>query len=150
MDLRDPHERVAAERPVHAALVLRLDLVVELVGDALAQLVEQRLRIHPRRHPLEQRHEELDVAHVGVDRLGDARVLDLHRDVVALVRRRAVDLPDRRGRDRPLVERREVLVELPADVALGDLAHVLERDLRRAVAQRGEALLELLAVALRE
>ena len=146
--LRDAHERVVAERAVHAALVLRLDLVVELVGDALAQLGEQRLGVHPRRHPLEQRHEQLHVAQVGLDRLGDARVLDLDRDVVALVRRRAVDLADRRGGDRALVERREVLVERAAEVALGDLAHVLEGDLRRAVAQRRQALLELLALAL--
>ena len=139
VDGRDPHERVAAEGAVDAALVLRLDLVVELVGDPLAQLGEQRLGVHPRRHPLEQRDEQLHVAHVGLDRLGDPRVLDLDRDVVAVVRRRAVDLPDRRGRDRLLVELGEELGQRPAEVALGDLAHVLEGDLRRVVAQRRRA-----------
>ena len=53
-------------------------------------------------------HEVLQVgAHGGVD----AGVLDLHRDLAAVVERRAVDLPDRRGGDRLLVERREHAVQ---------------------------------------
>jgi hypothetical protein len=68
--------------------------------------------------------------------------------VAAVVERGLVDLPDRRRRDRHGVERLEDLVELLAVLALEDLLHVLERDLRGGVAQLGQLGLELLAVLL--
>ena len=74
----------------------------------------------------------------------DARVLDLDRDVLALVAR-AVDLADRGGGDRHGVEGLEDVVELVAVLLLEDLLHVLEGDLRRRVAQLGQLGLELLA-----
>ena len=78
------HERVAAPGARHRAVVLRLDLVVELVADALAQLGGERLDVEPGREPLDEREQHLQVAQVGLDRLGDARVLDLDRDRAAV------------------------------------------------------------------
>jgi hypothetical protein len=43
---------VAAERPFEAALVLCLDLVVELVGDSIAQLCEHGGGVESRSQPL--------------------------------------------------------------------------------------------------
>ena len=40
-------------------MVLRLDLVVELVADALAQLLRERLDVEPGREPLDQREQHL-------------------------------------------------------------------------------------------
>ena len=96
-------------------------------------------------------HEAQDhphVLHVGADRVGDARVLHLDGDVATVVEPGAVDLADRRRGDRVLVELVEDVVELVVVLLLEDLAHVLERDLRRGVAQLGELGLELLAVLL--
>ena len=79
---------------------------------------------------------------------GDARVLDLDRDLAAVVQRRAVDLADRGGGDRLLVEVGEDLVERLLELGLDHLAHVVEAHLRRRVAQLAELALELLAVLL--
>ena len=68
-------ERVAAERALDGAVVLGLDLVVELLGDPLAQLAVERLDVEPGREPLDQRQQQREVAQVGLDRLGDAGVL---------------------------------------------------------------------------
>ena len=58
---------------------------------------------------------------------------------------RLVDLADRGGGDRHRVEGLEDLVERVVVLLLEDLLHVLEGDLRRRVAQLGELGLELLA-----
>ena len=62
---------------------------------------------------------------------------------------RAVDLPDRGGGDRLLVELHEDLAQRRLELGLDHLAHVGEAHLRRGVAQRAELALELLAVLLR-
>ena len=110
-DVGDDDERVAAEDARHRALVLRLELVVELVADAAADLLGGRLDVEPRRDPLHQPQDHPEVLHVGPHRLGDARVLDLDRDVAPVVQLGAVDLADRGGRDRRLVELRERVLE---------------------------------------
>ena len=106
-------ERVAAPGARHRAVVLRLDLVVELLGDALAQLAVERLDVEPGREPLDQRQQQREVAQVGLDRLGDAGVLDLDRDLVAVERDRAVDLADRGGGERLLLEVGEGVADRP-------------------------------------
>jgi hypothetical protein len=45
---RDVHMRVPTEEPRESALMLRLDLVVELISDPLAHLAQQRSRIRTR------------------------------------------------------------------------------------------------------
>ncbi len=118
-------ERVAAVGARDGALVLRLELVVELLGDPLAQLGVDRLDVEAGREPLDQRQQQREVAQVGVDRLGDARVLDLDRDGPALARHRAVHLADRRGGERLLLElgedRRRLLAQLLAQQLLDRL-----------------------------
>ena len=52
---RHANVRVVPEQPCKAALVLRFDLVVELIGDPLAHLGQQRSGVRPRRQPLDDR-----------------------------------------------------------------------------------------------
>ena len=141
-------ERVAAEDPGHRALVGGLELVVELLVDAQADLLGDLLDVEAGRHPREQAHDQPEVLHVGADRVGDARVLDLDGHRAAVVEGRAIDLPDRCGGDRLVVEGREQLVEGVLELGLDDPAHLLEGDRRSGVAKRGELALELVAVGL--
>ena len=110
----------------------------------------QRLHVEARRDPLHQPHDHPQVLHVRAHGAGDARVLDLHRDLAAvLAQRRPVDLADRGRRDRLLVEGGEDLLDRRFEVVLDHLAHLLEGDRRRGVAQLRQLVLELLAVLLR-
>jgi hypothetical protein len=148
-DLGHDDERMAREDPCERALVLSLELVVELLADPIADLARDRLDVELRRHPLEQTHDHVQVLHVGAHRGGDSGVLDLDGDLATvLAQRRPVDLSDRRGRDRLLVEALEQLRDRLFEVLFDDLAHLLEGNRRRGVAQLGQLLLELLAVLL--
>ena len=80
-------------------LVAGFPAVVELFGDAFGELREQCIDVLARRGDLEHPAQQRDVAQVGLDRLGDARVLHLHRDRAAVEGDRAVHLPDRGGGD---------------------------------------------------
>ena len=95
---------MAAQAALQAALVLGLELVVELVGDQLAHLGQERRRVDAGREALQDRADEAEVAQVGLDRLGHAGVLDLDGDLRPVVRARAMDLPEGRERERLLVE----------------------------------------------
>ncbi len=66
----------------------------------------------------------------------------------SFVERGAVDLADRGGGDRLLLEAREDLRDRLFEVLLDHAPHLLEGDRRRGVAQLGELALELLAVLL--
>ena len=147
-DVRHGDERVAAEDARQRALVLRLELVVELVADPVADLLGRALDVEPRRDPLHQPQDDAEVLHVRPHGLRDARVLDLDRDVAAVVQPRAVDLADRGGRHRLGIERREHVLDAVSELGLDHLAHVRVADLRRLVAQLAELALEVLAVLL--
>ena len=144
----DVDEGVAAEDAGERALVLGLQLVVQLLVDARAHLVGDRLGVQARRHPAQQAHDQPQVGHVGAHGTGHARVLDLDRHVAAVVQLGAVDLPDRGGGDRLGVEGRELLVDRDLQLVLDHLAHVVEAHLGRGVAQLAQLALELLAVLL--
>ena len=135
----DDDERVAAEDPRQRALVLGLELVVELLLDPGADLLADRLGVHPGGDPLDQPQDQAQVLHVGADRRGDARVLDLDRHLPAVEQGRAVDLADRGRRDRLLVEVLEHVGQALVELLLDHLAHVLEGDRRGGVAQRARA-----------
>src|SRR5206468_12277509 len=60
-----------------------LELVIELLSDPLAHLLGQRLGVKPGGEALDQRQQEHRVSQVGLDRLRDSGVLDLHRHLVA-------------------------------------------------------------------
>ena len=128
------------------ALVLGLELVVELLVDPLADLVPDRLRVHPRRDPLGEAQDQPEVLHVGAHRRSDARVLDLDGHLAAVAERRAVHLTDRGGGDRLLVELGEDVGRGFVELVLDHLAHVLEGHRRSGVAQRRQLALELVAV----
>ena len=76
-----------------------------------------RLRIEARRDALHEPQDHPEVLHVRADGLRDARVLDLDRDVAAVVQRGPVDLPDRGGGDRHRVERLEDVLDALAVLA---------------------------------
>ncbi len=141
---------MAAEGAFDGPVALRLELVVELLRDALADLSSDRLRVQPRRHPLDQPQDQVEVAEVDLDRLGHARVLDLDRDPIPVVGDGAVDLADRGGGERLRLELGEVVADPAPEVALDDLADVVVPELRRVVAELGERGAELLLALLGE
>ncbi len=147
-DVGDDDERVAAEDARQAALVLGLELVVELLLDARADLGAHRLGVEARRDGLHQPQDHPQVRQVGADGGVHPRVLDLDGDVAVIGEAGAVDLADRRGRDRDRVEGLEHVVEPVAVLGLEHLPHVLEGHLGGGVAQLGELGLEGLAVLL--
>ena len=148
VDLGDVRERVPAMGARDRAVVLRLELVVELLGDPLAQLGVDRLHVQAGRQPLDDRQQHREVAQVGVDRLGDARVLHLHRDLTPLARDRAVDLADRCRGEGVVLELREDRRRPVPELLAQQLLDLLERQRRDVVAQLRQRLLEVLALAL--
>ena len=113
--------------------------VVELLGEPLAQLVDERSRIEPGEHHAEHAEQEIGVHEVGADRLVDTRVLHLHRDRDARVRHRAVHLADRRGGDRLGIPLREHARRIVAELGAHDLRGELGRHRRRVLLQRRRA-----------
>ena len=99
VDIRDQDVRVVAPQALTRRW-WRLELVVELLGDPLAQLVAERLACRGPARCAPAAAAAPEVAQVGVDGLGDAGVLDLDRDRRAVARGRAVHLPDGGGRHR--------------------------------------------------
>ena len=57
-----------AEDPRERTLVLRLELVVELLVDPQADLLGDGLHVEARRHPLDDAHDQPEVRHVGAHR----------------------------------------------------------------------------------
>jgi len=99
VDRRDGDERMPAPEAGEDPMTRGLELVVALRRDPLAELREHRLDIEPGHQPAKERGEHAHVAHVRLDRLADAGVLDLHRDLEPIGGSPAVDLPNaRRGR----------------------------------------------------
>jgi hypothetical protein len=118
-DPRHSNRGVTLVKVGERLLVAGLPAVVELLGDPFPQLGEQRVDVLAGRGDLEHPAQQRDVPQVGLDGLGDARVLDLDRDGPAVMGDRAVHLPDRRGRDGLRVPGREGLLRRPAQL-LGD------------------------------
>ena len=148
-DVRNHDEGVAAVDAREHALVAGLQFVVELLDDPLAHLVGKRLHVKLWGDLADEPEDQPEVLQVGLDRAVDPRVLDLDRDLPT-IDRRPVHLPDRRSRDRLLVEIVEHCSQRRTEVLLDHLAHVLERNRRRGVAQLRELALELLAILLRD
>ncbi|MGC4116794.1 MAG: hypothetical protein QM765_19990 [Myxococcales bacterium] len=83
--------------------------------------------------PLEHAREPIEQREIGLHLLANGRALDLDDDLVHLavdLELRAVRLRDRRRRDRLQVERREVLLDGRAEVALDDLPKLVGRHRR--------------------
>ena len=76
-----------------------------------------------------------EVLEIGAHRSANVRVLHFHRDVAAVVKTRSIDLSDgRRGRGIGVELGKQILDTL-AEVLLDHLAHLLERSLRRVIAE---------------
>ena len=99
-DVGHVDERVAAVEVGEQPLVLRLEAVVDLLGEAGPQLLDERPGLEAGEQHPHQADEEVAVVEVGLDRLVDARVLDLDGDGPSVVGHRPVDLADGRGGDR--------------------------------------------------
>src|ERR671922_1022307 len=104
---RHANDRVAFVQPPEELLVLGLQCVVELLPDALAELVGHRSKIRARRQAAEHalaepkdRGEQLAVTQVALDRVGDTGVLDLDDDARTVRQQRFVYLADRRSGER--------------------------------------------------
>ena len=96
----DLDEGVTVEDPRQRALVLGLELVVELLADPLADLRRDRAHVELGGHPLEQTHDHVEVLQVRPHRRRDPGILDLHRDLApVLAQPCAVHLADRGRRD---------------------------------------------------
>ncbi len=136
-------ERMATEDPGERALVLGLELVVELLLDPVPDLRADRLRVQPGRDPLREPQDQPEILHVGANGRGHARILDLDRDPTPVREPRAIHLADRGGGDRFLVELVEHVLDAFLELLLDHLAHVLEGDRRRGITQRCELALKL-------
>ena len=124
-DLGHEDERVAVVDAGQRALVLGLELVVELLHDALPDLLGDGVDVEPRGHPLEQPHDHVEVLEVRPDGRPDARVLDLDGHLAAVVGEPgAVHLADRSGRDRLLVEVLEQLLDRVFEVIFDHPPHL--------------------------
>ena len=134
-DAGNVNRRVAFVVAGEQLLVPGLGAVVKLLGDAFPQLREQRVDVLARRGDLEHPAQQGDVAQVGLDGLGDAGVLDLHRDRATVKGDRAVHLPDRCGRDRYRVPGREGLLRRQTELFRDDLRGQFGAHRRHAVLQ---------------
>jgi hypothetical protein len=89
---RHPNVRVVPDQPRNAGPVLRIDVADELIGDPLAHLAQAALR---RRNPApgagRSGSQPRSGAIVG-DLVSDLRVLNVHRDELAVASLRAVNL----------------------------------------------------------
>jgi hypothetical protein len=90
----------------------------------------------------DQRQQQHRVAQVGLDRFGHARVLDLHGHVVAVDRRRTVDLADGGRREGAPIEIGKHVSERRAELLAQELLQAIERHRRDAVAKGGELALQ--------
>ena len=136
---RHGEPRVRPEHLAHALDVLRLLQEVELAAQRLGEVLHERRDVDgaAQRLALERLlGEELEQAEVARDLLACARPLHLDDDVVAVLERRAVHLPDRPGRERRRLDRLEDV--LPRHLQL--LLHHVD-DLR--LGQRRDVVLQL-------
>ena len=130
--------RVAPEQPREAALLLRLDLVVELIGDPLAHLAQQRSGVATRRETRDDRADEPDRPQVAVDRVAEVRVLNLHRDALAVAGKRAVDLTEGSDRERLLLKGGEYILHAHVEILLDHSSHDAEQKRLSVLNQRAQ------------
>ena len=139
VEARHGEPRVRREHLAHALDVLGLLQEVELAPQRLGEVLHERRDVDgaAQRLALERLlGEELEQAEVARDLLARARPLHLDDDVIAVLERRAVHLPDRPGRERRRLDRLEDV--LPRHLQL--LLHHVD-DLR--LGQRRDVVLEL-------
>ena len=120
-----------------------LGAVVRLALEHLAHVLELLAQADPVRGQAQGQQQQAEVPEVAADRGGDARVLDLDRDLLAALQPRAVDLPQRSGRERARLEAREDALGLVAELVAHHLAQQREVHRRRLEVQGPEHVDEL-------
>ena len=153
LERQHPRRRVAPDHLRHGDLrrvaevapeglgVAGLVLVVELLADRAAELVDECLGVDEVERTNALAHDARRRAHqlqVRLDLPRGLRPLHLHDDLVACRQRRAVHLADRGSRDRRLVEGEERLLDREPELLLDHPAHVRERKRRHVVLQPAE------------
>ena len=125
----------------HQALAGGLAPVVQFLADPVPQLAQQRVDVLGRRGDAEHPAQQRDVAQVGRDGLGDARVLDLDGDRAAVIQRdRPVHLPDRGGGYRPRIPAGERPFRRRAEFFLHHRRGELRAHRRDAVLKAGQGV----------
>ena len=139
MHVRYPHVGIAAEAPLEAALMLGLDVVVEFVGDPLADLGEHGARVEPWCEAPEDRADDGEAAQISLGGLGRPGVLHFDRDVIAVAGASAMHLAEGGKRERLLVEVGEQIPDAGVEVVLEHAFHATEGDGPGALGQRSES-----------
>ena len=139
--LRHADVRLAGEVVVERLRVPPLEPVVELLADLPGELVDEPARIdevervhallHEPRRLVEQRE-------VGLDLARRARPLHLHGDLLAVRKRRAVHLADRRRRDGLAFEVEEEPLDRVAEVLDDHALGLLERERAHVVLEAAQ------------
>ena len=114
-DVRHAEVRVAVVRHGECLGRGRLEVVVELLGDAGLQLRDERRDVEAGDDGEQPRHPP-ELTEVGQQRLAGAGVLHLDRDLASVDPDRSVHLPDRCCRGRMVVEGREPLPPVRAEL----------------------------------
>mmetsp|Transcript_3509 Transcript_3509/g.13874 ORF Transcript_3509/g.13874 Transcript_3509/m.13874 type:complete len:217 (+) Transcript_3509:972-1622(+) len=96
--------------------LLIIALPRELFLGNLDDLVDEK----PWGQEVAEGQQSLQVADVAVDGIGDARVLNFHRHLAPVLQEALVHLPDRRGRDRRVVELVKLAPPVLAELCLHD------------------------------
>ena len=115
----------------------RLELVVELLAEARADHREHLLRLEAfAAERADEALEDAGVREVALDRLDDARMLHLDRDLAPVDQLRHVDLADRRAREGLVAPAREEAVDGRAELRFDARADLRRRRPRRRRLQR--------------
>src|SRR4051794_12151733 len=128
------------------ALVLRLQLVVELLEDALADLVHDQLWVDAGSDRRPEAGDDRRGPEVGLERVRDLGVLDLHGDNAAVRQPATMDLADRGGGRGVVLEILQHRLGRLAPLVLEYRADLLPAHRRRGVTERGKLLLIGVAV----
>jgi len=111
----------------HAPNVFGFLVIVELLDEALPNLIPDRLEVDVREQPNKAAHQGLEVLQVRPDHAIDIGVLDLDGDFAAIAQDPAMHLADRSGRKCVWIDRLEQRLEVryfAAQLAL----HLVERN----------------------
>ena len=108
-------------------LGLRLEAVVELLGRALLELVDERADVDAREHGGDAPCHPSDPAQVAHQGLAGAGVLDLHGHVAAVLPASPVHLTDGGGRRGCAVQPDDLVLPVGAECVREDLADGLGR-----------------------
>ena len=134
-DRRHVDVRVAGVRLRERLLRLRLEPVVEFLGDPVPQLVEQRLDVEPGHQHAEQPPHPGQLGEVADQRPPGTGVLHLDGDGPAVLPDRPVHLADGRGRGGSVVEGDELRPPLWPEVTREHPVHAAHGQRRRGFLQ---------------